>query len=392
MSYPYGAPSHLPAPPRRASGSGALRWVVGVTAALIAALLGLITLSLIGYSTGPIAFALGLVVAVLPAPVYVMLVLWIDRFEPEPRWLVATAFLWGAMVAVGISIIVNTIGGGVVEATLGKEAADLYGLSISAPLVEEGSKALALFILFFWRRDEFDGALDGIVYASMVGLGFAMTENVKYYAEAALEGRSVGTFVVRGMFSPYAHPLFTSMTGIGLGIASQARGRAVRFMLPLVGFALAVVLHSTWNTSLFLSERNENGLVALAMYFLIMVPVFAGVLLVALFALRREGRILRQHLAGDVERGLLARPEYERLCTVTGRLRSSTGTLFGRGFGAWRDRARLHAVASELAFHRHRVARGLVARDDAAVARETDFLRALGELCARVRGGAPGGV
>ena len=388
MYEPTGNAYHTPYRPRRApGGSSAFKWVVAVTAALVAALLGLITLLLIGFSTGPVPFIAGLVVAVLPAPVYVMLVLWIDRFEAEPRWLLATAFFWGALVAVGIAIIVNTIGAGVVAVTMGEDAADFYSLSISAPLVEEGAKALALFILFFWKRDEFDGVLDGIVYASMVGLGFAMTENIKYYGEAVLEGRAFGTFVVRGMFSPYAHPLFTSMTGIGLGIASQARSRALRLLMPFVGLALAVVLHSIWNTSLFLSDRRENGLFALVMYFLVMVPVFAGVLLVALFSLRREGRILREQLAGDVERGLIVRGEYDRLCTVRGRLSSSAGTFFGRGFKAWRDRTRFHAVASELAFHRHRVARGLVERDEAAVERETDFLRSLSELRDRVNGG-----
>ena len=368
-----------------ARGRGALRWVVGLTAALVAALLGLVTLLMIGFSTGLVPFLTGLVVAALPAPVYCILALWIDRFEPEPRWLLVVAFFWGACVAVGVAIVVNTLGFQLVRTAFGAEAADVYGLSLSAPLVEEGSKAAALFLLFFWRRDEFDGIVDGIVYASMVGLGFAMTENVKYYAEAAVEGRGLGTFVVRGMFSPYAHPLFTSMTGIGLGIASQARGRGVRLAMPAVGFALAVVLHSVWNTSLFLSDRTGSGWLALVMYFVVMVPVFAGVLLVALFALRREGGILREYLRPEVERGLLVRAEYERLCTVRGRFASSARALFGRGFSAWRANARFQSVASELAFHRHRVARGLVARDASAVEREGAYLHALRELRAGPR-------
>jgi protease PrsW len=371
-------------PPSARKGRGALTWLVGLTAALIALLLGLITLLLIGLSTGLVPMLIGAVVAVLPVPVYVMMALWLDRFEQEPRWLLAVAFLWGAMVAVGIAIIVNTLGISLVQSALGPEAADLYGLSISAPLVEEGAKALALLILFFWKRDEFDGVLDGIVYASMVGLGFAMTENIKYYAVAVMEGRTFGTFVVRGMFSPYAHPLFTSMTGIGLGIASHARSRAMRLAMPAVGFILAAVLHSIWNTSLFFSDRSDNGLVALAMYFVVMVPIFTGVLLVAFFGLLREGRILREHLACDVDGGRLARDEYERLCTVRGRLGSSLGTFFRRGPSAWRARRNYHAVASELAFHRHRVARGVVAQDAVAAEREAEYLHTFRELRSRM--------
>ena len=365
-------------------GRKALPRLVVLTASLVALLLGLITLRLIGLSTGLIPMLTGGVVAVLPVPVYVMMVLWLDRFEQEPRWLLAVAFLWGAMVAVGIAIILNTLGIILVQSTLGPEAADLYGLSISAPLVEEGAKALALFLLFFWKRDEFDGVLDGIVYASMVGLGFAMTENIKYYAEAVMEGRTFGTFVVRGMISPYAHPLFTSMTGIGLGIASHARSRSVRLALPAVGFALAAVLHSIWNTALYFSDKIDNGLVAVGMYFVVMVPIFTGVLLVALFGLLREGRILREHLACDVEGAGLARDEYERLCTVRGRLGDSLGTLFRRGPTAWRARRSYHAVASELAFHRHRVARGLVPQDAETVERELEYLHTFRELRARM--------
>jgi RsiW-degrading membrane proteinase PrsW (M82 family) len=370
----------------RASGGGALRWVAGVTAALFALLLGLVTLLLIGYTTGPVHLLVGLVVAVLPVPVYAMLVLWIDRFEAEPKWLLAVAFFWGALVAVGIAIIVNSIGAGIVHATLGEEAADVYGLSLSAPLVEEGTKALALFVLYFWKRDEFDGTLDGIVYASMVGLGFAMTENIQYYAVSMADASIFSTFVIRGMFSPYAHPLFTSMTGIGLGLASQAHGRGARLLLPVVGFALAVVLHSIWNTSLYFSDRLENGLLALFMYFLVMVPIFAGVLLVAFFSLRREARVLRQHLACEVERGLFAPQEYERLCTVGGRLSASFGALFGRGASAWRARSRYHSAASELAFHRHRVARGVTRPGQSAAEREALYLQTLYELRGRMGG------
>jgi RsiW-degrading membrane proteinase PrsW (M82 family) len=362
----------------------ALHWVAGVMAALVALLLGLVTLLLIGFSTGPVPFLAGLVVAVLPVPVYVMMALWVDRFEAEPAWLLAVAFFWGALVAVGIAIIVNSIGATAVETAFGRDAADFYGLSISAPLVEEGTKALALFILFFWKRDEFDGVVDGIVYAAMVGLGFAMTENIKYYGEAVLEGRTFGTFVVRGMFSPYAHPLFTSMTGIGLGLAAHSARRATRLVMPVVGFALAVVLHSLWNTSLYLTDRTENGLIALVMYFLIMVPIFTGVLLTVFYALRREGRILREHLRCDIERGLLTPDEYERLCSIRGRMGATFGALRRRGFEGWRARTRFHGLASELAFQRFRVARGVSAAGTEHEEREALYLHAMRELRARL--------
>ena len=72
--------------------------------------------------------------------------------------------------------------------------------------------------------------LDGIVYAGMVGIGFAFTENILYLAAAynGTDGMGPGgteavtaTFVVRCLFSPFAHPFFTAFIGIGVGHRGQ---------------------------------------------------------------------------------------------------------------------------------------------------------------------------
>ena len=149
------------------------------------------------------------------------------------RWFVpiafaiATAFFWGAFVAVFVAFVLNTAGGLIVNAlTNSMRAAETFAAVISAPIVEESSKAVILFVFFFWKKDEFDGVIDGIVYAALVGLGFAMTENIQYYGRAVVHNGGVGltgVFIVRGMFAPFSHPLFTSMTGIGLGLARQSR-------------------------------------------------------------------------------------------------------------------------------------------------------------------------
>ncbi|HMJ25910.1 MAG TPA: hypothetical protein VK475_08785, partial [Pyrinomonadaceae bacterium] len=93
----------------RASGhQSAFKIILAVFAVLLAALLGLITLALIGAETGPGELVIGLICATLPVPIYVMLLLWIDRYESEPLWMLATAFFWGALVAVFIAFIFNT--------------------------------------------------------------------------------------------------------------------------------------------------------------------------------------------------------------------------------------------------------------------------------------------
>ena len=159
-----------------------------------------------------------------------MLVLWIDRYESEPYWMLATAFFWGALVAVFFAFVINTASAmAVALMTDSMKAGETFGAVISAPIVEETAKALILFIFFFWKKDEFDGVIDGIVYAAMAGLGFAMTENIQYYGRAVMQAGGEGltfVFILRGALAPFSHPLFTSMTGIGLGLARQSTSMA----------------------------------------------------------------------------------------------------------------------------------------------------------------------
>jgi RsiW-degrading membrane proteinase PrsW (M82 family) len=365
---------------------GALRWALGSLAVLASLLAGLLTLWMIGYETGLVPFLAGLFAAALPVPVYVTLVLWLDRYEPEPPWMLAAAFFWGALVAAFFAIVINSLGVAVVAALAGESAGDSYGLVVSAPLVEETAKALVLFALFFWRRDEFDNVTDGVIYAAMVGLGFAMTENVKYYGAAVAENNALGVFIVRGLFSPFAHPLFTGMTGVGLGLAAQSANRALKVAAPAAGFAAAVLLHAGWNASARLTALNEDGAYVLVTYFLVMMPTFFGLLLVILLSLRREGRVLREHLRPEVTRGLISEAEYLRLCSVRGRAAATCRALAAGGFTHWRARARLNRAASELAFHRSRVARGVHPRDEAAARREDDYVQQIHRLRLQLEG------
>jgi RsiW-degrading membrane proteinase PrsW (M82 family) len=362
----------------------ALRVILITTAILIALLLGLLTLLLIGLGTGFVPLLIGFVLATLPVPLYVALALWIDRYEPEPPWTLAMAFFWGALVAIFIAYVLNTLSGLIVGALFGGNAGEVFATVVSAPFVEETSKALVLFGLFYWKRDEFDGVIDGIVYAAMVGLGFAMTENIQYYGGALRDGGIAGSlvlFILRGLMAPFSHPLFTSMTGIGLGLASQTRNRAAKILAPLAGLFIAMSLHGLWNLS-----ATINGLLYFAVYFFIMMPIFIAVLVTVYFALQREGRTVREHLLSDLQAGLFTPQDYECLCTVRGRTRASWQAWRTGGLNQWRTRARYNSTASELAFHRARVARGLAAQDEAARAREEFYRRSLAELAARMGG------
>lgn len=367
---------------KRSGHRSAIKIVLSVIAALVALLLGLIVLLLIGFETGPVGLLIGLVAATLPVPVYIALALWIDRYETEPFWMLAIAFFWGALIAVFIAFLFNTASTVMVAVMTESEAAgQAFGAVISAPIVEETAKAIILFIFFFAKRDEFDGVVDGIVYAAMVGLGFAMTENVQYYGRAALEeGRGLtAVFILRGTLAPFSHPLFTSLTGIGLGLARQSRNTLVKVITPLLGLATAISLHSIWNGSIVIF----GGAGFLVAYVLIMVPSFAVILIIVFLALRREGRIVREFLASDLQRGVFTPDEYNRLGSIRGRMGANFNAFSRGGLGHWRASRQLNQMASELAFHRSRVARGISSAD--AQEREAAYQMALQDLLTRLR-------
>lgn len=386
MSDPRAHPGYRPVVQplaRRPANRSAIKIILGVIAILAAGLLALVLLFLIGVETGAVALLIGLVSATLPVPIYLLLVLWIDRYEGEPYWMLATAFFWGALVAVFFAFVLNTASVIAVALMSGDASAgEAFGAVISAPIVEESAKALILFIFFFWKKDEFDGVIDGIVYAAMVGLGFAMTENIQYYGRAVQEGGGETlqfVFILRGFLAPFSHPLFTAMTGIGLGLARQSSNTAVKFLTPLVGLGAAISLHAIWNGSAVLF----GGPGFLLTYVFLMVPAFFIMFVVIALALRREGQIIREHLTQDLHGGLLTQQEYNQLGTIRGRMGSAYNAFSRGGFGNWQACRQLNQMASELAFHRSRVVRGIKAPD--AHEREAEYRQALADLLARLR-------
>ena len=377
-------PNFTPVAIQRSPQISAIKIVLAILAILIASILGLLVLLVIGIETGPIGLILGLLAAMIPVPLYVVLVLWIDRYEGEPLWMLSTAFFWGALVAAFFAFLFNTIFGLTIS-MLAQDASagEASTAVISAPIVEEIGKSLILFIFFFAKKDEFDGIVDGIVYASMAGLGFAMTENILYYGNAAAQSGGIltATVIVRGFFAPFSHPLFTSLAGIGLGLARQSNNIAVKLATPILGLLMAIFMNSIWYASTVLG----GGAAFLLIYIVVMVPAFLIVLVVIALSLRREGQVVRQFLVTEIEGGLFTHEEYEKLGSISGRMGSSFDALSRTGVKGWRTRRRFNQLASELAFHRSRVSRGIHSRKHDAAAQEAAYLHALRALVEELR-------
>jgi RsiW-degrading membrane proteinase PrsW (M82 family) len=323
---------------------------------------GLILLSLCGlgvfaYLTarvGLLAELVGLGGALLPVVPVVAVFLWIDRWEPEPAKLLWLAFAWGACGATLTALLINNTAAVVGDLLLGKGGGDTVSAVVSAPLIEEAAKGAFVLGMLLRRRHEFDGVVDGIVYGGMCAAGFAFTENIYYFGRVFVEhgfGNTgvIGAFILRGVLAPFTHPLFTVMTGIGLGIASASARRAVRVLAPLGGYLLAVGLHALWNGAATLG----NARTFLNVYFLIMVPVFicAGVLVN--WARKREQKIVAGALPELAREGLVASSEVELLGSL--KQRREWRRRVRRKFGGTAAKAveDYQVAVTELAFARN---------------------------------------
>lgn len=226
---------------------------------------GLISVPLIVLSVIMRPVVLGLVL--VPLGLVLPVLSWLDRVEPEPRASRVHALLWGGVVA--------TLVAGIVNFTVMYRGSERLALVVSAPLIEETMKGLG--VLWAVRRKEVDGIMDGVVYAGWVAAGFALVENLEYFSAA--EGMSlVQVFVVRGLLTPFAHPMFTAWTGLAVGIAVHANRRV--FPTVLWGWALAVATHAFWNGTLLWTDENGDGLLPYAILAFVALAVAAVVTLV----------------------------------------------------------------------------------------------------------------
>jgi RsiW-degrading membrane proteinase PrsW (M82 family) len=346
----------------RAPGRTRLGLIVGTVIAVACALVMLLIYAaeseLRGHSELP--FLIAVPFALLPVPLLVALVLFADRLEPEPPANLIFAFAWGAGVAALVAVIINTLGlEYVTMPALGKTAGQYVSATFGAPPVEETLKGLVLILLLRLRRQELDGPTDGIIYAAMVGLGFAMMENISYYIDALLKPEIGGakllgiTFVMRGVLSPFAHPIFTSMTGIG--VAYAASHRRAGWAIPLGWFG-AMLLHGTWN------GLSEFGLAGLGVAYLILFCVFVGLIGVLVHDRHRIVSLIRRTLPAYVPTGLVTPQDIEMLSTLNGRRIARHWARMSSGRPAAKAMADYQLAATELAMLHQRAERGVISR------------------------------
>ncbi|MCO1655210.1 PrsW family intramembrane metalloprotease [Pseudonocardia humida] len=361
MSAPSGAQATwqgpLPTPQRQRR--GVLAPVLG---AMALGICGLLAVGLGGSGLGVGGVVVGALCALLPVGPVVATFLWLDRWEPEPPRLLLLAFAWGAGVATLTALLVNTGGELIAAQLIGAGGADVVATVIVAPIAEEAVKGVFLVGLLVFNRREFDGMVDGVVYAGLVAAGFAFTENILYFGAAFVEDAMSGasstlwsTFFLRGLLGPFAHPLFTAMLGIACGIAAQNRNGTLRVAVVAVGYVAAVGLHMLWNGAASLGNDQWYSI-----YGSVMVPLFFAQIGLVLWQRRREQRIVAEQLPEFAKAGWIAPSEVALLSSLAGRRGWQRAVRARSGKAVAKAVVEYQAAVTELAFLRAKMSRGAV--------------------------------
>lgn len=339
-------------PPRTRSGG----FVFAVVAIVLGGVVGLVVVAYLIIALGVPTLLTGAVLALIPLAIVLFAVRWVDRWEPEPRWALWAAFLWGAAVSVAIALIVDlSVQVATAYAMPGGSADEAIAAVVQAPLVEELAKGLGVLLIFALSRAHFDGPVDGLVYAATVAAGFAFTENIIYFGSSLAEGGAVelgSVFVVRGLFSPFAHVLFTACTGLMIGLGAREGAGASIVGWFIAGLAGAVALHALWNGSLVFAGDG-----AVLLYFLVQVPLFVGAILLTVYLRRAETRLTRNRLGEYAAAGWLTPGEVDVLGTPAGRRQALTWAR-SQHPSRVREVRGLIADATTLAFNRQMVVSG----------------------------------
>jgi len=350
------------------------RWLiagVGVTILFISATVTIILNSLIGISAlaenGISSIVAALTIPLLPAIGINLLVNFMDRYEREPWFLRLAAFLWGAIIAIPFAFFIEQD----IQNLLGPNTSDIVRNmfdGLNAGITEETVKGLGLLLLFFILRDEFDNVTDGIVYAALIGAGFAFVENFRYFAS---NSRDTLVFLIVGrvILGWLGHSTFTACFGAALGYIRHTKDGWKQILIPLLGYLIAVGLHSFYDFVDFQAGAairaapNDSSVALFSLIAIIgdYIPPFLaqiGLLYILVKGLAHEAAVIREFLASEVSNGVVMVNEYALLQNSFQRTREERRVLRKSGVRQWLRVKALYQTEIGLAFRKWHVKMG----------------------------------
>lgn len=287
------------------------------------------------------ALALALVVAAI----YLAVIRFLDLNEKEPLWALALFFFLGAQVAGLLYLLVPSrllelsLWPAVLIPGLGQFVAVAVGMAILGAIAR----------LRGWS--EVNGLMDGIVYGFAAGLGYATAAifmKQVLHPPTLISGVESGAFTTiwTSALAGLGDGLFGSLIGAGFGATARARGGNA-ILYPLLGLAASISLHLfhrwlAFGNALGGSEGLTRAWAAL------LIPVVL-VLVVALYALARERRAIREQLAGEESGAVVTSEEQKVLAGVGARQSLYWNALMKGRWEEWAGLKSLHDRQVQLA-------------------------------------------
>jgi RsiW-degrading membrane proteinase PrsW (M82 family) len=354
------------------------RWLIagiGIAILVISAMITVILNGVIGISAlaqnGVGSIVVALTIPIIPAVGIFLLVNFIDRFEHEPWYLRLAAFLWGAIIAIPPALFIEQKVDSGLQTLLDPGTSDVLRIALqglNAGITEETIKGLGLLLLFFILRDEFDNVTDGIVYGALIGAGFAMVENFSYFA---LNSKNFLVFLIVGrvILGWLGHSTFIACFGAALGYVRYTRVRWKQIVIPLLGYLVAVGLHSFFDFVDFQASaaiRNAAGNPTIVSYAMIAIignyvpPLLAqiGLLYILIKSLAHEAAVIREFLAVEVSNRVVTVGEYALLQNSFRRTKAERRVLMKSGYRQWVRVKALYQTEIGLAFRKWHVSMG----------------------------------
>src|SRR6266487_3286700 len=355
------------------------RWLIagiGVAILVISASITIFLNSILGIAAltqnGTSSIIAALTIPIIPVVGIFLLVNFMDRYEHEPWYLRLAAFLWGAIIAIPPALFiegnVDRILQNLLDPNTTNEVLRIALQGLNAGVTEETIKGLGLLLLFFVLRDEFDDVVDGIIYGALIGAGFAMIENFRYFA---LDSKNFLVFLIVGrvILGWLGHSTFIACFGAALGYVRYTRVRWKQIAIPLLGFLIAVGMHTFFDFVDFQASaaiRNSGGNPTVVNYALIAIvgnylpPFLAqiGLLYILIRGLAHETAIIREFLAVEVSNGIVTVGEYALLQNSFQRTHAERQVLSRSGYRQWLRVKDLYQTEIGLAFRKWHVSMG----------------------------------
>ncbi len=287
-------------------------------------------------------------------------------------WLIAgvgLAFLF--ISALPFALLIERRIDGALQGLFGSTGNDVMRSALqglNAGVTEETIKGLGLLLLFVILRDEFDNVTDGIVYGALIGAGFAMVENFRYFAQ---DFNTFSTFLIvyRIVLGWLGHSTFTVCFGAALGYVRHTHVRWRQIVIPLVGYVCAVGLHSFFDfvdfqASVALNAAPHNSTVTLYSLLALIgdyIPPFLAqmvLLYILIKSLAHEAAVIREFLVVEVSNGVVKVDEYALLQNSFLRTKVERKVLWRSGWKQWLRVKALYQMEIGLAFRKWHVSMG----------------------------------